>query len=99
MSCEILVGLNVTDAQQYRKYREAMTPLLKKHQGGFRYDFWVNETLKSEASNIINRVFVIYFQDKNCKELFFNNTDYLRIKKKYYQGAVAATSILSEYNN
>ncbi|MCJ8338146.1 MAG: DUF1330 domain-containing protein [Pseudomonadales bacterium] len=99
MRCELLVGLNVTDAEQYRKYREAMTPLLKKHHGGFRYDFWVNETLKSETSNVINRDFVIYFKDKNCKELFFNNTDYLLIKKNYYQGAVAATTILSEYNN
>ena len=99
MSCEILVGLDITDAGQYRQYREAMMPLLKKHHGGFRYDFWVNEILKSATTNAINRVFVIYFQDKKNRDLFFSNADYLLIKKKYYQGAVAATTILSEYGS
>jgi len=98
MSRELLVGLNVTDTEQYRRYREAITPLLKKHHGGFRYDFWVQETLKSETANTINRVFVIYFKNKSCQDRFFNDTDYLQIKKNYYQGAVSATTILSAYD-
>lgn len=64
MAYERLVGLQVTDPGMYQKYREAMKPLLERHGGGFRYDFWIQETLKSEAKSPINRVFVIYFQDK-----------------------------------
>jgi len=98
MSHELLVGLNVTDTEQYRQYREAIRFLLEKHQGGFRYDFWVQETIKSETTNVINRVFVIYFKNKNCQERFFNDSNYLEIKEKYYQGAVTATTILCEFN-
>jgi len=98
MSRELLVGLNVTDAEQYRKYREEISFLLEKHHGGFRYDFWVKETLKSETANVINRVFVIYFKNKNYQDRFFNDTNYLEIKEKHYQGAVAATTILGEYD-
>lgn len=46
MCYELLVGLHVTNAQQYQQYRQAMQPLLKQYSGGFRYDFSIEETLK-----------------------------------------------------
>lgn len=52
-----------------------MGPILEAYGGGFRYDFWIRETLKSESSDPIDRVFAIYFQDKPGMEefLFFTS--------------------------
>ena len=99
MSYELLVGLHVIEPKLYDKYRQAMTPLLKKYDGGFRYDFWIEETLKSATVDRMNRVFVIYFKNKETMKLFFNNAEYLQIKNEYYINAVSATTILSEYEN
>jgi uncharacterized protein (DUF1330 family) len=97
MSYELLVGLQVTDSNKYLQYRQEMMPLLEKYGGGFRYDFLIKETLKSETENEINRVFVIYFKDKESMGLFFNDTEYLQIKHELYVDSVTATTILSEY--
>jgi len=97
MPYEILVGLNVTVDELYQKYRDEMTPILKNYGGGFRYDFKINEVLKSEAEEPINRVFVIYFKDEKSKNGFFSNPQYLQIKKKYFQPSVEATTIIAEY--
>lgn len=99
MSYELLVGLQVIEPKLYVKYRQAMMPLLVKYGGGFRYDFWIQETLKSATVNEMNRVFVIYFKNKETMRLFFNNAEYLQIKNEYYINAVSATTILSEYEN
>jgi len=67
---EILVGLNVTDEQGYRNYRDKMKPLLNKMGGGFRYDFIISEECNLDISerfkvkmdkNTINRLFIIFF--------------------------------------
>ena len=72
---ELLVGLNVVDEDEYLAYREKMLPILIGHGGGFRYDFVVSKTLKSETSAVINRVFVICFPDTVSEESFFNDAD------------------------
>lgn len=97
MSYELLVGLQVTDPDKYLKYRQAMIPLLAKYGGGFRYDFWIKETLRAATVNEMNRVFVIYFKDQESMGGFFNNAEYLQIKDEYYADAVTETTILSEY--
>jgi uncharacterized protein (DUF1330 family) len=97
MSYEIIVGLQVKDNTNYSLYREAMTPLLMNYGGGFRYDFKVSETLKSEEDKPINRVFAIYFKDKFSMESFFSNSEYIEIKSKYFEVSVEATTIISEY--
>lgn len=97
MKYEMLLGLHVGDPEQYQNYRNAMQPLLEQHGGGFRYDFWVNETLAAETSNEINRVFVIYFADKAQKNAFFSNTEYLAVKQKFFKTSVTATTVISEY--
>ncbi len=97
MPYEILVGLNVTDDELYQKYRDEMTPILKNYGGGFRYDFKINEVLKSETVEPINRVFVIYFKDEKSKNGFFLNDKYLQIKQKYFTPSVSETTIIAEY--
>jgi uncharacterized protein (DUF1330 family) len=97
MTLEMLVGLNVTDDEKFQTYRRHMTPILEGYGGGFGYDFKVSEVLKSRANDRINRVFTIYFQDKASKDAFFENAEYLRVKKRYFEPAVADTVILAIY--
>ena len=97
MAYEMLVGLKIKDPAQYQAYREVMYPILLNYGGGFKYDFWIKETLKSVTSEPIDRVFTIYFKDKSSMERFFSNQDYLNAKKKYFESSVEATTILSAY--
>jgi len=96
---EMMVGLHVSDDQSYTEYRKGMIPILENHGGGFRYDFKVSEVLKTaeEKGKSINRVFAIYFQDKDKMSAFFAHEDYLQVKKDYFEGAVEETVILSQY--
>ena len=91
-----LVALNVIDDESYKKYREGMIPILKEHGGGFNYDFCVSEVLISQTENKINRVFTIFFPDKETAEKFFSNEDYLKVKKEYFEKAVKSTTIIAE---
>ena len=97
MSYEMIVGLEVRDSKLYADYREAMAPLLRRHGGGFRYDFEVARVLRSESKHQINRVFAIYFKDRENKVAFFAHPDYQAIKAKYFERSVASTTIISEY--
>lgn len=97
MAYEMLVGLQIKDSELYQKYREAMSPILKKFGGGFGYDFLIQETLRSASPNPINRVFTIYFKDKESMNQFFSDPEYLKAKKQYFEVSVEATTIISEY--
>jgi len=94
---EMLIGLNVKDENLYRDYRNAMSPLLEKIGGGFKYDFVVAKTLISPVSHDINRVFTIYFPDTEAKSSFFNNQEYKKIKEKYFDSSVSETVCIAEY--
>ncbi|WP_372655670.1 DUF1330 domain-containing protein [Halobacteriovorax sp.] len=98
MSYEMMVGLQIKNDAEYTRYREAMGPILKMYGGGFRYDFKISETLRNEESRPINRVFAIYFENKEKMNEFFNNPDYVKAKKTYFNTSVEATTILSEYH-
>ena len=97
MTYETMVGLTVTDDDGYTKYRNAMAPLLAAHGGGFRYDFTIDKVLQSASEHPINRVFAIYFGSKAQMAAFFANPDYQAIKAKYFQPAVAGTTIFGSY--
>lgn len=97
MSYEMVVGLNIKDDSVYSKYREAMTPILKKFGGGFRYDFKVSDVLKNEEERPINRVFTIHFKDKDSMEKFFSNSEYTKAKETFFEKSVADTTIISQY--
>jgi uncharacterized protein (DUF1330 family) len=97
MSYENLVGLQVIDENGYAQYRDAMTPILKKFGGGFRYDFRISEVLKKETSNEMNRVFVISFPDKASKEAFFADPGYKEVRAKYLENSITARTVIAEY--
>ncbi len=97
MAVESLVALQVDDATSYRQYRQAMMPLLERCGGGFGYDFEIAEVLKSETAAPINRVFTICFPDQPAMDAFFADPGYLEIKKRYFEPAVSATTIIATY--
>jgi uncharacterized protein (DUF1330 family) len=94
---EILVGLNVIDDTRYQAYREGMMPILHSYGGKFGYDFKVSEVLISETENEINRVFTIQFPNETIMEAFFSDTNYIKVKEIYFEGAVEITTIISSY--
>ena len=93
----MLVGLNVTDDEQYQEYRKAMMPILERHGSWFCYDFKVSEVLKTQVDHPINRVFTIYFPSEEIKQEFFSNQEYLEVKGKYYVNSVGDTTVISGY--
>ncbi len=97
MSYERVVGLQVKNDDRYDQYRAAMRPLLEKVGGGFRYDFKVSEVLKNEEGRPINRVFMIYFENKEKSDQFFSDPEYIKIRQEYFESSVEATTIISEY--
>jgi len=97
MSYELIVGLKIKNDVEYTNYREAMGPILVSYEGGFRYDFKVSETLKNEEGRPINRVFAIYFGNKNKMDEFFKNPEYLKAKSQFFDASVESTTIISQY--
>lgn len=95
---EILVGLEVSNDANYTLYRKAMLPLLTEMGGGFGYDFKIAAVLKKETENKINRVFTIQFPSEKVKEQFFNNHQYLKIKKEFFEDSVVSTTIIANYS-
>ena len=98
MSFENLVGLQVIDEDGYRQYRDAMTPILKRFGGGFRYDFRISEVLKKETTNEMNRVFVISFPDQASKEAFFADPGYKEVRAKHLESSISARTLIAEYS-
>lgn len=97
ISFETIVGLQIKDESLYAEYRNAMKGLLEQYEGGFRYDFKIAETLKSETENPINRVFLIYFKTKEKKLSFFADPEYQKIRETYFVPSVASTTQIAAY--
>ncbi len=98
MVYEMLVGLHVTNDKVYQDYRQNMTPVLLECGGGFGYDFRIAEVLKSQTDNEINRVFTIYFPDKDAMQQFFSAERYRTVKAKFFESSVASTTVIAEYS-
>ena len=95
---EMLVGLELSDVEVYGLYRKAMMPILKQYGGRFGYDFTVSEVLISQGDSAINRVFTIAFPSQSKADAFFANSDYLKVKQKYFNASVVNTSIIASYD-
>ena len=94
----MLVGLHVTNDEMYQAYRQKMTPVLLERGGGIGYDFRISEVLKSQTDNEINRVFTIYFPDKEVMQQFFSAESYKAIKAEFFESSVASTTVIAEYD-
>ncbi len=95
MAYERIMGLDVTDDQEYQKYREAMMPILKSFGGSFGFDFRVSEVLLSKTDDNINRVFTITFPDQKQMDSFFTHPEYLNVKHKYFDKSVNSHTVIS----
>ena len=95
---EMMVALCVTDEALYRQYREAMTPLLAAHGGGFRYDFTVAEVLRSDSAHPINRVFTIHFAARAQTDAFFAHPEYLAIRKRWFEGSTGGVTLVGAWD-
>lgn len=93
-----LLGLQVDDAELYRRYRAGMTPILERHGGRFGYDFIVADVLKSESDKPINRVFTIVFPTREASQRMFADPEYLRVRGEYFDAAVSAVTPLAEFD-
>lgn len=93
----MLVGLDIVDEDAYAAYREAMKPILERHGGGFRLDFTVAKTLKSDVPHGITRVFAIHFPDAERRDRFFSDPEYRLAKERHFARAVRHIAVLAEY--
>lgn len=94
-----LYGLQVEDAARYREYRAGMTPILQRHGGRFGYDFVVAETLRSETAEPINRVFTLVFPTREASRALFEDPEYLRVRRAFFEPAVGAVTVLAEFES
>lgn len=93
----MLVGLWVSDQEGYRRYREAMAPVLARFGGAFGHDFVVSEVLRSETPAPINRVFTLAFPDREARERFFADPEYVRARATWFVPSVEHATIIAEY--
>lgn len=94
---ERIMGVNVIDEAEYRKYREAMLPILKRFGGAFGYDFKVSEVLLSKTEEKINRVFTIEFPSKQNMQDFFSFPDYLAVQNSLLINAINSKTVIAMY--
>jgi uncharacterized protein (DUF1330 family) len=98
MAFERCVGLMVHDEAGYRRYREAMVPLLHAAGGRFRYDFRVSEVLIAETSAPINRVFLIVFDSRAAHDAFFADPGYLAVREAHFTPSVSHATVLGAWD-
>lgn len=92
-----LVGLEITDAAAYARYRAGMAPILARHGGDFGVDLEIAAVLKGPHPRL-NRVFTIRFPDRARRQAFFADPAYLAVRAAHFEPAVAATVILAEFD-
>ena len=91
---EILRGLSVADNDGYQAYRVAMFPLLERFGGGFRNDFTIAKTLRNSAGHEINRVFIIYFPNRQAQDRIFDDEAYKEIRGRLFEPSVRDTTTI-----
>lgn len=94
---EILIGLEVLDDAKYTEYRARMTPLLHAHGGSFGLDVRVAEVLKSPEAGPFNRLFTIRFPTVAAHDNFFENAEYLAIRREWFEPSVGRVQRLGRY--
>ncbi len=94
---ERLMGLDVADNDGYQAYREAMSPLLERIGGGFRYDFTIAKTLSNSAGHEINRVFVIHFPHRQAQERFLDDEAYREIRGRLFGPSVRDATMIGTW--
>ena len=95
MIFERIMGIYVSDEDEYQRYRDGMTPILQSFGGAFGFDFKVSEVLKSKTADDINRVFTIEFPSKEIMDNFFADPEYVKVQKRHFNNSVKSKTIIS----
>ena len=95
MTFERVMGLYVSDDEEYQRYRDGMLPILNSYGGSFGFDFKVSEVLQSKTDDEINRVFTIEFPSKEAMDDFFSNPEYLEVKNRHFDHSVTSITVIS----
>lgn len=95
MAFERIMGIEVSDDEEYQRYREGMMPILHSFGGAFGYDFKVSEVLKSKTDEAINRVFTIDFPSKQVMDEFFSSPEYLVVQQRHFTRSVKSKTVIS----
>ena len=90
-------GIEVTDQDEYVRYREAMMPILVRYGGSFGYDFVIGEVKRTEAPHPINRVFTIRFPDEAGSTAFFADAIYRQVRARHFEQAVKGVTSLGAF--
>ncbi len=80
MSYYLLIEGEVTDFDKYKKYREAVTPLVHKFGGRYLVRGGDAKVFEGEY-NGESRFVVIEFQSKKAADDFWYSTEYAEVKK------------------
>jgi uncharacterized protein (DUF1330 family) len=90
----VMMGLEVTDAVAYGRYRSAMAPILATYGGSFGCDFLVAAVLEGDPR--INRVFALSFPDRAARERFLADESYRAVRAELFEPAVGRVVRLAE---
>lgn len=94
-----VMGICVTNEEEYSNYRKGMLPILQSYGGSFGYDFKVSEVLKAKEAGPINRVFTIEFPSQEVMEKFFSDPSYLVIKKAHLDVSISSRTVIGMFES
>lgn len=92
-----VMGIYVTNEEEYANYRKGMLPILQSYGGSFGYDFKVSEVMKSKEDAPINRVFTIEFPSQETMEKFFSDPNYLVVKKAHLDVSISSRTVIAMF--
>jgi uncharacterized protein (DUF1330 family) len=94
-----VMGICVTDEEEYSNYRKGILPILQSYGGSFGYDFKVSEVIQTKEVAPINRVFTIEFPSQEVMEKFFNDPDYLVVKKTHLDISISSRTVIAMFES
>jgi uncharacterized protein (DUF1330 family) len=94
---EVLIGVNVVDAEGYARYRARIAPLLEAHGGAFGVDVGVAEVFRSPSDQPMNRLFTLRFPSVERLDAFFSFPAYLAARAELFAPCVSAMTQFGKY--
>jgi hypothetical protein len=75
-----------------------MQSIFSRFDGRIGYELRVNEVLGAETPAPINRAFTLSFNNRNSKDEFFTDIEYLKVKSEYIESLVSHTILRADYD-
>ena len=83
----MIANLEITDAEEYRKYEKGFFPILKRHGGTF-YTYDDNSECLEGSEPLTGRVVVFKFPSAQAAHDWYNDPDYQEISEFRRAGTV-----------